>query len=191
MSKTTERERWNRTGAEIAAMFGVSAEAISNWVEAGAPKIAHNQYDERLFVPWVIEQHKSRDKATLAEEQARLTKHKADIAEMESAEKRGELVPRDVVREEWSMKMSVIRSGMLTVSASTPQIVAQPTVQESRKVLDDAIRHVLTELSEYRSPANGGPGTAAPAHHEPMGRRKPRSVARVKRRARKVGNLKS
>ncbi len=191
MSKTDNRERWNRTGAEIAAMFGVSAEAISNWVQAGAPKIAHNQYDERVFVPWVIDQYRSRDKATLAEEQTRLTKHKADIAEMEAAEKRGELVKTDSVREWWQRVSSVIRSRFLSLPSITPQVLAAPTVQESQKVVEDAVWNILNELSTSEPVPAVVPVAAAPPDGERVGRPKARAVRRVKRRARKMEHVES
>lgn len=189
MSKKPPRERWNRTGEEIAELLGVTVMTVSNYVKDGAPKIAHNQYDERLFVPWVIEQYKKRDTATLAEEQARLTKNKADLAELELAEKRGEVVKKAAVDASWERTASVIRARFLELPAITQDIVAAPSLPESQKVLEDAVWNILAELSGGTAPLAPVSDPAAEVDGEPVGRPEPRPLARVKRRARKVEHV--
>ena len=188
--QANNRERWNRTGAEIADMLGVSAETISNYVNQGAPKIAHDEYDERAFIPWVIALHKSRDTASLAGEQARLTKNKADLAEIELAEKRNEVVPVSYVRQEWDRVSGIIRAKALTLSSKTDRIVGQPTMRESQKVLDDAIWNILDELSRARVVSAAESTTPSEVDGQPVGRHKADAQLRVKRRPRTVGNRK-
>jgi hypothetical protein len=172
-------------------MFGVSAETVSRWVENGAPKIAHNRYDERLFVPWVIDMHKKRDTATLAEEQTRLTRHKADLAEIELAEKRAEVIPIATVRTVWDRVSTVIRSKFLTLSTITPEVVAAPTIHESQKVIEDAVWNILSELSSVRFVPSVEPDPAPTVDGEPMGRPAQNTKRRIKRGTRKVEHVES
>lgn len=170
-------------------MLGVSEDTIHNYVKSGAPKIGHNQYDERLFVPWVIEQHKKRDTATLAEEQARLTKNKADLAELELAQKRGLLVSQDSVNDEYGRVVSAARSRMLSMSSKlAPVVIACTSPIDAQMAIDGAVREVLHELGTADF-AKAQPVASTPEpDNEPMGGRKPRPVARGKRRAGAVGD---
>lgn len=189
MTKPQKRDRWNRTSGEIAAILGVSEDTVHNYVKAGAPKLAHNQYDERLFIPWVIEQYKKRDTATLAEEQARLTKNKADLAELELAEKRGEVVRRADVSQKWERTASIIRARFLALPAITQDVVSAPTLPESQKVIEDAVWNILAELSGGGPIPDASPDTAPTHDRKPVGGRKPRVKPRVKRGTRKVEHV--
>lgn len=192
MANKQERERWNRTSGEIAAMLGVSEDTVQNYANQGAPKIGHNQYDERAFIPWVIALHKKRDTETLAEAQARLTNHKADLAELELQLKRGEAVPRAAVREEYQRVVSAVRGRLLALPAvAASRVVAVQSEQEAQKILDDAIHAALAELGSAAFILSDAVAPAAPVDSKPMGGRKPRVKPRGKRRTGKVEHVES
>jgi terminase small subunit / prophage DNA-packing protein len=188
--KTQERPRWNRTCPEIAELLGVSEDTVHNYVKQGAPKIAHNEYDERAFVPWVIALHKKRDTESLAEAQARLTNHKADLAELELQEKRGEVVTITRIRDEYQRVVSAVRSRLLTVPAvAAARVVSVQTEQEVQRILDEHIHAALAELgSPSFIPTQSMAPTPTP-DREPVGRRKPRVESRGKRRTGKLEHV--
>ena len=73
-------------------------------------------------------------------EKARLDHHRANIEEMKESEKRGELIPVDLVIDRIGTMLVTIKSKLLAVPSKCPV--------ESRQKVKDEIRAGLSELSK-------------------------------------------
>ena len=124
-----------------------------------------------------------------ASQRARLTKAKADAAELEARSKLGELVPAVEVRETWVALVSVMRTRLLAIPARVAArvMMAKNIVEiaglirtEIYEALDAlakgqvettatlAIEH-SPELGNGSGPNTRRPGAAARANDQPMG----------------------
>ena len=84
----------------------------------------------------------------LTEERARLAREQADGHALKNAELRGELVRLDAVADVVGRDYSNLRTRLLGLpSKMAPEVHLAGSVQETKAVLDRAIREVLTELS--------------------------------------------
>ena len=81
-------------------------------------------------------------------ERARLVKAKADLAEMEAARMRGDLLPAPEVAAAWTEIVALLRARLLVLPDKlAPLIHETTTIAESRAVLKKAIHEVLTEIA--------------------------------------------
>ena len=79
----------------------------------------------------------------------------ANLREIEVRKESGELVEADAVRVEWGRHISSTKNSLLLLpSKLAPKLAVTTGVLQCQQILDNAIRSVLTELSEYRSSAN-------------------------------------
>lgn len=134
---------------------------------------------------------------SLAYEQARLAKEKADAQAMANAEARRELVRVEAVREAVVAAWARVRARLLAIpSKGAPVLVGIETVPAMQAALTDLMRDALDELASTRSlpvglgsvhdPADlvGGLEAPAEAHGQRVGRSRAVSKPRGKRRAR-------
>jgi phage terminase Nu1 subunit (DNA packaging protein) len=146
--KAAKREWWNRTGAQIAEICGVTRAAVSLWVKSGAPKLGRDSYDMRLVVPWVIEMHRQRNTATLVEAQTRWTNCKADISTVELATLNGTMVDSEAVKAIWDKHISAAKTQLLSIPSRVAiTILACKSPEEVQEALDREIRDSLDELA--------------------------------------------
>lgn len=86
----------------------------------------------------------------LLKEQTRLTKAKADTAELKRDVLKGSLVKIKDVQKQWKEAASNVRTKLLALPEIAPQI-AGLGVQEVRNILTQKVREILNELAEqYR-----------------------------------------
>ena len=124
-------------------------------------------------------------------ERARLVKARADLAEMEAAEKREDLIPAHEVTAAWTEIVVLIRSRLLTIPDKVAPLVHETnTIPEARDVIRKAIYEALTDIAstevQIEDPDDGalaagkgrrggaqGGGTAAGADHQSVGGSEP------------------
>jgi phage terminase Nu1 subunit (DNA packaging protein) len=87
-------------------------------------------------------------------ERARKMKHDADLAEMEAARERGDLIPATDVQREWTGILANIRARLLALPTKLAARTAPPdrltaVESEARKIINEA----LTEMSDGAEPA--------------------------------------
>jgi phage terminase Nu1 subunit (DNA packaging protein) len=117
--------------------------------------------DTAWFAKWLKDRH-ARDFGVTQDgqvynfeaERARKMKHDADLAEMEAARERGDLIPAADVAREWIDTLSRVRARLLSLPTKLAARTAPPdrlTVveAEARKIVHEA----LTEMSEGAEPA--------------------------------------
>ena len=107
----------------------------------------------------------AKDFANVSKERARLLKVQAELRELELAEKRGDLIPMDLVAGAWERLAGDCRSKFLVLpSRLAPQIVACNSIAEVKETLERAIHECLSELASGASLQKISKGSAtAPA----------------------------
>ena len=98
-------------------------------------------------------------------ERARLVKARADLAEMEAAQRRGELLPAPEVTAAWTRIVVLMRARLLALPDKIAPLVHEATtIPEARNTLKDAVHEVLAEIAtaeiEVTFDAAGSPGAA-------------------------------
>ena len=124
-------------------------------------------------------------------ERARLVKARADLAEMEAKQVRGELIPAPDVTLAWTEIMALVRARLLALPDKIAPVIHETTsIAEARDVIRQTIHELLTELSTTdarvtpradRDPGPGargdgrleGDGAAAGSDDQSMGRPEP------------------
>lgn len=86
-----------------------------------------------------------------ATHRARLTKAKADMAEMEREQMANALIPASDVERAWIEVVANMRAKMLSIpTTAAADAQAAPTLAEAKQVLKVKVNEALAELSEMR-----------------------------------------
>jgi len=85
----------------------------------------------------------------MQEEKTRLTKAQADAAELKVSELEGLLLPVQMVLNNWSNVMSIVRVGLLGLAPKVAhRLMAAKSVQEMKVIIDEVVYMILNELAE-------------------------------------------
>ena len=155
--------------AVIAKLLDLSERRVQQLSREGViPKATRGQYDligsVRGYVRYL------RDQAVQAQagapdyavERARFIRARADLAEMEAAQKRGSVIDAGDVEAAWIAVLALLRTRLLSLpDRLAPQVFEQTTVPDTRSLIRAAIREVLEDLAE--------PDVQTEAHAEPDG----------------------
>ena len=196
---------------KLAAKLNLTKSRLYQLFAEGMPKNSRGKYDLEKCLLWYsrhLQESVRRREFARDRERERLTKVKADLGELELAEKRGQLIPVSYHREILTTLCMSIRQRFLIL----PPRIAPQLEGENRSTiktkLDQAIRGALTalsvaetergnDLSQSGSPAPARQGrlprrksarTTHKTHHKRLGRRKKSPAKRHKRPPRKVGH---
>ena len=136
------------TAPEAALLLGLHERSFYRLVEEGnIPKMSDGKYilGDVSEAYWKF----CLGSEGLEAEQTRLTKAKADMAELELAELRGEMHRATAVMRVWADNVLNAKTRLLSIpSKIAPEFVGK-TLQEITKTLKDSINEALQELSEY------------------------------------------
>lgn len=115
-------------------------------------------------------------------EKARHEKWKADLAEIEVAKKKHELVPVELVTEHLEKMLTAVRQKIMSLpTKSAPLIFSEESVAGMRAVLEREVDENLNELSSYNpEKPNGGLKVSVPGDKKRS--RKAKAVPKVKRK---------
>lgn len=133
-----------------------------------------------------------------AAHRARLTKAKADMAEMEAALRKGEAHDAEAVAKVWGDMLMNAKAKLLSMPTSLAGIIhGEESTEVIRNTIEGAVMQALNELAEY-DPAlvtneyvqsHSEPlEDATEVEDEPVGGQPPKAVKRGKRRTRAVEN---
>lgn len=128
---------------------------------------------------------------TYDEARTRKVNAEAEIAELELAKVRGELVVVDDVIKAWESVLMAVKAKMMSVpTKAAPVVASEGEAGKCQAVIEDLVREALEELESYdpkvnpttanvESSEDGAEGdeAAAPAKRKRMGR--PRKTARL------------
>src|SRR5574343_1603376 len=141
------------TTKDLAQGYGCSVQYIGELVKAGIlPKpIKQNCHDAvkafQALIEHVRSQH-AEDQSNIDAETLRLTKARADKADLEVRELKRELVPYKEVQNAAFEKARMVRDQMLNVpSRISPIVAAEHDSKKVHEMLDKEIRQVLEALS--------------------------------------------
>lgn len=138
---------------EFAALCGVTPQSITDWMADGMPGVTKPSKREvaiDIFValPWVREQRWK----PKGDDKARKQKADADIAEMEAAKMRGELIPASAVESEWVKVAHVVRTKILGLPVALRQRVPHLSADD-QAVLEALAREICQELADQADAA--------------------------------------
>jgi phage terminase Nu1 subunit (DNA packaging protein) len=124
-----------------------------NGSSQGVKDVARGEYklaeSIRNFVEYLKKGDGGEEASTLAGERARLTKHQADMAEMESKEKEGTLINVETAMRMWGERIAGARSNLLAIPTKvSPVVLACKTMVEAKETLQRYIWEVLEDLAK-------------------------------------------
>lgn len=173
---------------DLAEIFGVSATAVDHWMRSGAPcdrSTSPVKFNTAEVVDWRIAQavdlvsDEPKDGATLDDARRRKTQAEAELAEIEVAEKRGEVVNIAEAARTVAEEYAAVRAKLLGIPGRLAPLVAIETDQPACKAL--LVREITEALNELVGavddgvPGGAGDGpsggleAAAGPHGEPVG----------------------
>ena len=141
------------TTKDLAQIYGCSVQYIGELVKSGVlPKpIKQNCHDVVKACQAIIENIRSQhsgEKSDIDAETLRLTKARADKADLEVRELKRELVPYKEVQNASFEKARTVRDQMLNISSRISSIVAaESDPKKVYEMMDKEIRQVLEALS--------------------------------------------
>lgn len=190
----------------IAKLFGLSERRVQQLARDGIiPKPEKNQYEligsVRSYINYLQQRAFGQGVAPQDThlERARLLKAQADMAEIELAERTGELVTVERVESDWMAMVMACRAKMLGLPTKTAyQISNLKDTHEIEKFLKRTITEALTELATYDTDdedisegledGDGSVDSTTGTDSEPVGGSVPKTKSGSKQRTRKVGN---
>lgn len=154
-------------------------------------------YESTQALPLILGLGDERPHIARDRELARLNKHRADLAEMESETRRGNLVPIDALIQIVGSIVAVVRTRLMAmpvrIAGELPVKVA--IRKKAETALTDNVNALLHELADELegTPIDGVRDVAATAtdHGKPVGRKRKVSKRGSKRGKRKVAKRKS
>ena len=88
---------------------------------------------------------------TLDEARTRKLTAEAELAEIELAKAKGDLVPTEMVIKAWIDVLSAMKAKLLAIpSKAAPVLAAEDNPGEVQKLLDSELEEALNELSNYQ-----------------------------------------
>lgn len=160
--------------AVIARLLDLTERRVQQLGREGViPRSERGRYDlvgaVRGYVRYLREQaaRAHEGAADFGAERARLVKAKADLAEMEAAQRRGDLLPADRVEDAWTAVLARLRSRLLVLpDRLAPLVHEETTIAGARAVIRRVIAEALTELAQTAIEATADPERAGAARED-------------------------
>ena len=136
--------------AELAEAFGVSTRTIERYRNDGKipPKKNGKGTPFNRSVQQYIELLKNGDISELEEERIRLTRAQADDKELDVKQKRGELIPAEIVEIAWQGQKANMKAKLLNIPTKlAPLIVGETTIEVIKDKAQELIYEALEELA--------------------------------------------
>lgn len=141
--------------AVIASLLDISERRVQQLSRAGViPKAARGRYEligsVRGYIRHLRDLNIKGESGTAdyGTERARLVKAKADLAEMEASQMRGDLLPAPDVTAAWTEIVALIRARLLVLPDKIAPVVHETTsLNQARDVIKKAVYEILTEIA--------------------------------------------
>ncbi len=145
-------------GAALAALFELTQRRVQQLASDGIiPRAERGQYDfERSVRGYVrflrdASERSKRGSDQMADAKLRHETARAEVSELELAEKRGESLPANETEMAWARVASNIRANILAVPVKLAQeLAAASTEQECYALLETALHEALEALAETK-----------------------------------------
>lgn len=156
--------------AVIAKLLDLSERRVQQLGRDGViPKPERGQYDlvgaVRGYVRFLREQaaRNGGGTADFGTERVRLIKAKADLAEMEAAAMRGDLVAAEAVEQAWTAVLALLKQRLLVLpDRIAPLVHEESTIAGARNLIRKAVVETLAELAAQPVVAADPEGIGAP-----------------------------
>lgn len=140
----------------ISSLLDISERRVQQLSKAGViPKAARGRYELIGSVRGYIRHLRDLNlkgevgNADYGTERARLVKAKADLAEMEASQMRGDLLSAPDVKVAWTEIVALMRARLLVLPDKIAPVVHETTsLNQARDVIKKAIFEILTEIAE-------------------------------------------
>lgn len=137
----------------IADLFGVSRETIDNWQQQGMPVDVRggpgvpSEYDSERCVRWLVERELGKVRTESPAD--RLARVKADAIEMDNAERRGQLIPADLLEPKLKAAFVAAREKFLdAVPRLARELPAELSAREA--MLQGELEAFLARLADWQ-----------------------------------------
>ncbi len=147
---------------QVAKILNITRRRVQQLVAEGMPRAERGRYDLGACMAWYIRylqralerrELPTEDGASgdIRRQRARLLRANADSAEMELAQKRGELIPIEVFRVEMGSMITTLRANLLNL----PGRVAPQLEGENRAVIKHKLRNEVFQEHERLGTSTG------------------------------------
>jgi phage terminase Nu1 subunit (DNA packaging protein) len=142
---------------ELCKICDVSKGRISQLITAGViPKQERNRYEVVPVVNAYVRFLRERtikgdtsDSGDYSSHRTRLTKAKADLAEMEREQLASDLIPANDARHAWSGMVANARTRLIAIpSKIAPLVVSAESINEAQDIIKNEIYEALQELAD-------------------------------------------
>ena len=144
-----------KTAKELANILDISDRRVQQLSKLGViPKVARGRYPLipaiHGYIKYLRELSIEADAPSdLKDAKLRSEKARAEILELEAAEKASELVHKDHASRVWTSITGLIKAKALTLPSRTgADVYAARDLNEVRAILENAVQEILIELSE-------------------------------------------
>ena len=140
---------------QLCETFGVSPQAVRNWVEQGCPcrrqarGLPGSEFDSAEVFRWRVARAEKREGAADYDHERTLhMKTKRQAAELELQQQRGELINRDEMAADYAKHIDRAKKRLLQLPTSVAtQVAPVERVAEVRSVIERYVNEALAELA--------------------------------------------
>jgi len=146
------------TGAALARLLEMTPQAVGQWKQGGCPTTDGKHYRVAHVVKWLRQRERESVEETLLggearerweEARAQKTQHEADLAGLELAKAKGELVTIDDVMRETGHMLEGLRAGLLGFTTKYSHLlVGCKTIAEVQVRLEPAVHALMQSLAD-------------------------------------------
>ncbi len=137
----------------LSKLFGLTVRRVQQLAKEGIiPKPKRNQYDLLGCIQAYIKylQSLATESSEGKKEQARLTKIRADMAQLEFEMKAGRVVVAEEVQDELEKMLTAFRAKLLSLPSDVaPSVAGETEIAGIKIVLDQAVEEAILELRSY------------------------------------------
>jgi len=136
--------------SQVAREVGCSQQYISLLIKQGLSSNSKKQVRKKDVVARLGKDNKKNNGFDYWFEKARHEKIKADLAELELAEKNRELISQNLIEEHLTKIFISIRQRLLSLpTKAAPMLHTKKTIHYVKKYLETEIDQILSELASY------------------------------------------
>lgn len=138
------------TQGDVAKYFNVTIRTIGNWCREGLPKTENGYFDLAIIRKWREVKDAARKKGkdpNMAEYDMRFRRAKAELAEMELARRRGELLDRQEVERNLILMVQTVKAALLSLPKQLAPQVAVIDVKAAQVILEKRIREIIENFA--------------------------------------------
>jgi len=147
-----EKDKFIVSTSDLIYLFQISRKQISNWVEAGCPKLARGKWNLKDVITWRsgnfvtsedVDADNMRERKLVAETLYREEKAKKEKIQREALE--GLYLPYEEVEKEWASRIVELKSGLMNWRKGLPPQLADQNEAVIEETLEREVRDLLEQ----------------------------------------------